>query len=75
MSCELKYRFESLQCKIVNNNMEILWGKDMVSLFVHLFNVSITSSFDCLLLQNTQSEYKSDIIGLVFFFLPCRFDV
>lgn len=67
MSCELKYRFESPICKIVTNNMGILWGKDMVSLFVHLFNVSIISSFDRVLLQNTQSKCKKDVFELFLF--------
>lgn len=69
MSCELKYRFESPQCKIVNSNMGILSGKDMVSFYVHLFNVSITSFFDRLLLQNTQSV--NHVFELFFFFFLC----
>lgn len=56
MSCELKYRFTSSQCEIVNNIMLSLWGKDMGFIGCVSLYVSITLFFFFLQFLNVEMK-------------------
>lgn len=62
MSCELKYRFTSLLCKIVNNNMQSLQGTDR-NFFVRISFLRLNYF---LLTATSRGKYsKGELKGLI----------
>lgn len=70
MSCELKYRFTSLLCKIVNNNMRSLQGTDR-SFFVQISFFLLFNLFNYFTLNATSrgNDSNGELKGLLMFHL------